>query len=263
MKKIITAKAVKTIIKFALIILGIFIILMFLAPIAARIFNLGNLVGITAGAVLFFLGITLDKILKIVKNIRKSKKGRIAFNSASIAVTAIALSFLAALGSVIVSGETNASDQKVVIVLGCAVYGEKPSVMLKKRVNSAYNYLTENEDSVAILAGGQGNGENISEAECMRRLLTEKGIDESRLYLEDKSTSTAENIENAKRILDENNLGYDVAIATSDYHLKRATMIAERQGLNAARISSHSGFFDVPSFYLRDTLGVIKEFIFG
>ncbi|MCH5315982.1 MAG: YdcF family protein [Eubacterium sp.] len=253
----------KKIIKLTLIILGVFIIFIFLAPAAARIFHIGSIVGIVIGVVFLGLGLMLDKVLEIVKNIMKSKKGRIIFGSAVTAVIAIGLSFSIALGSVIISGETNATDQNVVIVLGCAVYGETPSIMLKKRVNSAYEYLTKNEDSVAVLSGGQGNGESISEAECMRRLLTEKGIDESRLYLEDQSTNTAENIANSKKILEENNLGYDVAIATSDYHLKRATMIAERNGLTAARISSHSGFFDVPSFYIRDTLGVIKEFIFG
>ena len=253
----------KKIIKLTLIILGAFVIFMFLTPVAARIFHIGNLVGVIIGSVLLGLGLMLDKVIEIVKNILKSKKGRIISGSAVTVVIVLGLSFSVALCSVIISGETNATNQKVVIVLGCAVYGETPSVMLKKRVNSAYEYLARNEGSVAILSGGQGNGESISEAECMRRLLTEKGIDESRLYLEDKSTNTAENIANSKKILDENGLSYDVAIATSDYHLKRATMIAERNGLTATRISSHSGFFDVPSFYIRDTLGVIKEFIFG
>ncbi|MCC8072621.1 MAG: YdcF family protein, partial [Clostridiales bacterium] len=68
------------------------------------------------------------------------------------------------------------------------------------------------------------------------------------------------NIYNSKQIILKNNLSTNVAIVSSDFHLKRASMIAQKNGLTPYRISAHSGFFDVPTFYVRDTLGVIKEF---
>lgn len=96
----------------------------------------------------------------------------------------------------------------------------------------------------------------------MYNILTEKGISPDRLYLEDKSTNTEENIAFSKRIIDENGLDTDIAVVTSDYHLKRATMICKKNGLkNVHRISAASVYFDKPTFYLREVLGVVKEFI--
>ena len=133
--------------------------------------------------------------------------------------------------------------------------------MLSYRINSAYDYLTKNPKSVAILSGGQGRGESISEAQCMFNELTEKGIEPNRLYLEDKSTNTFENISFSKNIIDKYGFSTEVAVATSNFHLKRATMIAEKQGLTAKRISAETSQFLIPTYYVRDTLGVIKEFI--
>ena len=140
--------------------------------------------------------------------------------------------------------------------------GKSPSWMLSYRIDSAYKYLEAHPDSVAVLSGGQGNKEDISEAQCMFNVLTEKGIDPDRLYLEDKSTNTFENISFSKKIIDENNLSTDVAIATSSFHLKRATIIAEKQELKPARISAYTSHFLRATYYVRDTFGVIKEFLF-
>ena len=167
-----------------------------------------------------------------------------------------------ALGSTIAASTTNATNQQTVIILGCAVVGKSPSWMLSYRIDSAYKYLEAHPDSVAVLSGGQGNKEDISEAQCMFNVLTDKGIDPDRLYLEDKSTNTFENISFSKKIIDENNLSTDVAIATSSFHLKRATIIAEKQELKPARISAYTSHFLRATYYVRDTFGVIKEFLF-
>lgn len=248
-------------IKRVLIICSVAVLFMFTAPLFGRIFNIGNVVGIFAGAVLLLSGIYLDRIVLFFKKARSKKAGRIIFDCALGVSFSVVISFAVALGSVIAFSTTNASNQQTVIVLGCAVYGDYASPMLGARTDAAYRYLVENDEAVAVLSGGQGNGENISEAQCMFNLLTEKGIDKDRLYLEDKSTNTAENIKNSKEIIEENGLSSNVVIASSDFHLKRATMIAQKNGLSAHRISAKSGFFSVPAFYVRDTLGVIKEFI--
>ena len=65
-------------------------------------------------------------------------------------------------------------DETVMIVLGCGVNGDRPSLMLTERLDAACDYLNTHEEVVCILSGGQGKGENISEAECMYRYLTEK-----------------------------------------------------------------------------------------
>ena len=67
------------------------------------------------------------------------------------------------------------------VVLGAGVRGDVPSLSLRNRIDAAYDYLTEHPDVTAILSGGQGEGENITEAQCMFDHLTAMGIDESRL----------------------------------------------------------------------------------
>lgn len=252
----------KNLIRLILTITGGILLFYFIAPLFAHILNIGNLAGIIFSAALIILGLFLNPILKIVDKIRAKKAGKIIFDALFVSGCSVLLCFFIALGSTIAASTTNATNQKTVIILGCAVVGEQPSWMLSHRINSAFKYLEEHPDSVAVLSGGQGNNEDISEAQCMFNVLTEKGIDPDRLYLEDKSTNTFENISFSKKIIDDNNLSTDAAIASSSFHLKRATLIAEKQGLNPARISAHTSHFLRVTYYVRDTFGVIKEFLF-
>lgn len=249
-------------IRLILIVIGGILLFYFIAPLFAHILNIGNLAGIIFSAALICLGLFLNPILKLVEKIRSKKAGKIIFDTLFVSGCSVMLCFFIALGSTIAASTTNAKNEETVIVLGCAVVGERPSWMLGYRIDSAYKYLDEHPDSVAVLSGGQGNNEDISEAQCMFNVLTEKGIAADRLYLEDKSTNTFENISFSKKIIDENNLSTDVAIATSSFHLKRATIIADKQGLNPARISSYTSHFLRATYYVRDTFGVIKEFLF-
>ena len=102
------------------------------------------------------------------------------------------------------------------------------------RLEVALAFAQANPASPIVLSGGQGYGEDISEAEAMKRYLLEKGVDESRLYMEDKSTNTFENIQFSKRILEEHRLSPTVVIATQEFHQYRAQAFARRAGLTDA-----------------------------
>ncbi len=114
-------------------------------------------------------------------------------------------------------------DAECIIILGAAVRGDAPSKALYKRIEAAYEYLKDHPDTVAVLSGGQGKGENISEAECMRRELVALGIDETRLILEDKSTSTSENIKNSLDIIGDKYKS--IAVVTNNFHVFRAKLL--------------------------------------
>lgn len=119
-------------------------------------------------------------------------------------------------------------NNSVLMVLGCQVKGNKPSKSLKRRLDSACNFLKKHEDVHCIVSGGKGNDELISEAECMYRYLLEKGISSKRIIKEDNSTNTCENLIYSFRII--NSLGFTggVAIATDFYHHLRANIIAKK-----------------------------------
>lgn len=149
------------------------------------------------------------------------------------------------------------------IVLGAQVKGDVPSLSLKYRIDEACEYLKENPDTRAILSGGQGVGENISEAECMRQELLKMGIEEKRLIKEDYSTNTGENIDFSYEILkklEEKTEELKVGIVTNDFHVYRGTMIAKKkmdsqiQGLPA-----RSNAFLQVNYLVREFLGVVKD----
>ena len=157
------------------------------------------------------------------------------------------------------------SDAPYVIVLGAAVYGETPSISLKHRSDRAAEHLKANPAAVAVVSGGQGEGEDISEAECMRRYLRDKGAADSRILLEDRSTSTLENLTFSKAVIKA--AGGDpaqVAIVSSSYHLYRACRMAASLGMEAEGLRSSDGYpVYMAGMYLREALAVWKLWVLG
>ena len=163
----------------------------------------------------------------------------------------------------IVNASRNApTEESTVIVLGCRVVGTQPSVMLKARLDAAYEYLAAHPDAPVIVSGGQGDDEEISEAQCMYNYLVEKGIAPERIYIEDKSTSTRENIAFAKAIIEEEGLYEKIAIATNDYHELRASLVADSEGLESSAISAKTQWHLLPKHYARELVGVLLEVVF-
>lgn len=234
------------------IVLAALIIVTFAAPIFHKVFNFGNAVGIIFGAALLTVGVLWQKFEPNVQLYL------------SIFIYLVLLVMVVFMSSVYHAGHSNASNQSVIIVLGCRVKGDQPSLALLGRADAAYRYLVANPGAVAILSGGRGKDEDISEAECIRRILYDRGILNNRLILEDKSTSTDENIRFSLELM--NKLGLDTknaAIATSEYHQKRAQIICAGYGMDAAAQSSHTMPILLPTFLLREVFGLIKEYFAG
>ncbi|MBQ3357144.1 MAG: YdcF family protein [Oscillospiraceae bacterium] len=145
---------------------------------------------------------------------------------------------LAAIGTGVWIGicAGGADDPKAdfVIVLGAGVSGDQPSRTLSERLRATQAYLEQNPDAIAILSGGQGDGENLSEALCMYGWLTERGVAPERLRMEDRATNTEENIRFSLELI-ENEFGArpsEAAIVSSSYHLARASLLAKDEGLS-------------------------------
>ena len=143
---------------------------------------------------------------------------------------------------------------RVLIVLGCQVKGETPSEMLTYRIDAAYHYMSAHPDTVAVLCGGQGNGETITEAECMFRELISRGISSDRLFLEDQSTDTAENVGFASQIVRELGYGDEVIVVSSGFHLLRGKLLCDAVGLKAYGVAGEMPRNPILclNFYLRE-----------
>ena len=189
---------------------------------------------------------------------------------ALIAALLLGFSLFTVLETMVVRGSfADESDAPVsaVIVLGAGVNGETPSLTLRTRIDAAAAYLEEHPDVPVVLSGGQGPGEAITEAECMRRALVRRGVDESRLYPEERSTSTQENLRYSRAILEE--LGVDqaqrVAIDTSDFHLCRARLM---WGGDTAAVPAHlpsALYFQclTVNYFIREAFGLAAYFVYG
>lgn len=152
-------------------------------------------------------------------------------------------------------------QSKTVIVLGCEVRGEEPSLMLKTRLDTAQRYLTEHKDAVCIVTGGLGDNAYITEAECMKRYLVTAGISEDRIYLDNFSENTEQNLQNASQIIKNNKLDRNTVIITDAYHTYRAMLYAKKFDLIPTPYASHAPFFLQQSYWIRDMLGLIKYII--
>ncbi len=122
-------------------------------------------------------------------------------------------------------------DKDYLLILGYKLHADEAQPMLKMRCAKAAEYLTKHENTVAIACGGiTDKNQTKSEAQVIKELLVANGIDEKRIILENKSTTTAENFYNAKKII--NNPNAQLALLSSDFHLLRASMLAKKCGLN-------------------------------
>ena len=153
-------------------------------------------------------------------------------------------------------------DLEYVVVLGAQVRGEVPSRALRKRLEKAVEYAEVSPGTILILTGGQGSGENITEAECMRRYLTEHNISEDRLVMEEESESTLENLRNADSLT--GCMKKRTGILSNNFHVYRAVKLAGKMGYQkVCGIAAGS----VPSmqlhFIVREMLALIKEKIMG
>ena len=152
------------------------------------------------------------------------------------------------------------------IVLGAGVNGTVPSLSLRDRLLAAKDYLDRNPGTLCVVSGGQGRGELISEAECMKTWLVEAGIAESRILLEDKATNTRENIAYSLELLEQlsGERPTAAAIVSSEYHLFRANFFAKEQNLTMIGIpaKTHRASLMI-NYYLREIVAVWFYYIFG
>lgn len=153
-----------------------------------------------------------------------------------------------------------------IIVLGAKVNGTVPSLSLRERIDTAYAYLRAHPNATAVLSGGQGEDEEISEAQCMFQQLTDKGIDPQRLWLEDQSTSTWGNLVFSSNLI-ESRTGTrpeKLGIVSSEYHLFRAGLFADDCGIDAVGIPAKTSWFTIRlNYFLREVAGVWHYLILG
>lgn len=199
----------------------------------------------------------------------RSKVGKRCKAIFLVGVLAAVLALVCMEGVIIAHGEAPESVETVdaVLILGAGVNGETPSLTLQTRINAAADYLEKHPGVPVVLSGGQGPGENITEAECMRRELSRRLADAApELLTEERSTSTAENFAFSKEILQQYGVDTDTAVigvVTNDFHMFRAELIAKREGLTVVAIPAELPWWWLTAnYYAREAFALVKTLIF-
>lgn len=247
-----------TIIKSTLIIVGILVFIIFILPVIIMgVWNTGNYLGLMLSGVLIGYAIFFSKINAFIVYLTQQIWGKILI-ILFCAIFLALLTFAVIITINIISKANNApKEDTTVIVLGCRVRGEGASTMLKTRLNAAYRYLNENKNVKCILSGGQGKDEPIAESEYMYNWLVNKGIEPTRLYIENKSTSTEENLAFSKKIIEENNLNPKITIITNEFHQYRAYRFAKENDFDVCyNYSAKTPLYALFTYYVREICGV-------
>ena len=153
-----------------------------------------------------------------------------------------------------------------IVVLGAKVNADGPSVSLWDRICAAYTYLEEHPDVIAVVSGGRGTDEPITEAECMFRELVELGIDPKRIWMEDEATSTWENMHFTLDLIEEKTgqRPQKLGVLSSEYHLFRASLFAKANDVEFVGIPARtSRAAQALNHFMREVAGVWHYIILG
>ena len=168
------------------------------------------------------------------------------------------------LGAEIEKGTTPIADgsNDYVIILGAKVKPNgEPSLSLQNRLEVAIDYLEQYEHVQVIVSGGQGDDEPATEASVMATYLMDAGIDPLRIQLEEKSTSTYENLLYSKELLPEG--VKEVTIISNDFHLTRAKYLANVVGLEADVLGAPTPNSVKTASLFRERLALLKTYVVG
>ncbi len=158
------------------------------------------------------------------------------------------------------SGFFNTCPQGVdyVILLGA----KTGSITIERRIDMAYEYLVDNPETVVICTGGQGSDEEMPEGEYMKRGLVQRGISEDRILVEDRSTSTDENLRFSRKLITDENA--TIAVVSNNYHIFRAMAIARKYFEGAVYgLPMASNYLSLPHYMVREFFTVVVDGLRG
>lgn len=211
-----------------------------------------------AGVLLFY---------RVMALLRRHRWARVLRALFTIVLTAGIVVFAATEGLIIqASFGTPKAQFDYLVVLGAGVHGDQPSLSLQNRIDAACSYLTDHPDVTAVLTGGKGAGENISEADCMFHGLTARGIPENRLILEENATSTWENLHYSLDLLEQltGTRPEKIGVLSSEYHLFRASLFAKECGVEFAGVPAQTTKLPLKlNYFMREAAGVWHFLLLG
>ena len=249
----------KKIFYYLLLLIGIAAIMDTLVLLSYTNTNFGTLLPAAVGGVFIlyaFIKLRIRTGLPIIRNV--------FFRRFICTVLILGIISVIAVEGLILYNSNSQENIKTdyLVILGAGVKGKTVSLTLKERLDKGIEYLKKYSDAKAIVSGGQGPQEDISEAEAMERYLTANGINKDRVIKEDKSTSTMDNFRFSKQIINSTGqFNQKITIITNDFHMLRAKMLARRNGFEPYGISCGTPPEVILNSFAREYFALIKSFI--
>ena len=183
-------------------------------------------------------------------------------------ILCIGLTIFALTEAVIIHASFGSADEDFdyLLVLGAKVRVTGPSLSLQNRIDKAYEYLIEHPDAVAILSGGMGEDEPVTEAACMYDRLVTRGINPARLWKEEQATSTWENLKFTLDLVEEKTgtRPTKLGVVSSEYHLFRASLFAKEHGVEFVGVPAETTKISLKiNYFLREVAGVWHYILLG
>jgi len=216
-----------------------------------------NYAWVYAGNFLIIVAVLFNLLLKIFNKTHKIIK--IVFLSVIISIS---LSFVIIESLIFINARSHKYENAdYIVILGAGLYRGAPSLTLLRRINAAINYSNENPHVKIIVSGGTGEGQRTSEALAMARVLENNGINSDRIIIEDRSSSTYENLKFSGELISD--LDKKIIISSSEFHLFRAKIIAKKLGYkNVGVLASRTPGILLPNYYAREYFAVLKTIFF-
>ena len=168
-----------------------------------------------------------------------------------------------------------------IIIHGAGLDGPRPTPLLAGRIDKALElWNKQHQHGKFVVSGGQGADEIVSEAQAMRDYLLEKGVPAAAILMEDKSTTTWENLRYSLAVIradhtsaaaDDAPAGgsvtsndapadseFTTAVVTSDFHVFRCAEYAHNLGIKADGIGSHTKGWYWPTAFIREFIAITK-----
>lgn len=156
-------------------------------------------------------------------------------------------------------------DVDHVVMLGSGlVCGDQVPPLLASRLRKgrqiyAAQLARGGRPPVLLVSGGKGTDEKVSEARAMADWLIADGVPEEHVALEERSTTTEENMQFSRELMSADDPGYRCVVVTNNFHAFRAAMMARKAGVNGQVVGSPTARYFWPSATLREFVAVFWE----
>lgn len=247
------------------LIVGVMFLAYYIFLLTIGGYSIINLIFLCAGIlflVIYYFDVKYERRRKINTYLKWRKRVLVSFFIVLSGILLIDATIL------IFAMNKNLNKTSCLMVLGAGLKGDKVSATLKTRLDGALQFIKNGDGyDFIVVSGGKGNDELISEAEAMRRYLVDNGVPNSKIVLEDESTSTFENFKFSKDVIVNQTGKYiedvDVKVFTNSFHTMRSYFLGKRLGYDElSTYGTKTPFYLAPYYYFREILAMGKSIVF-